>query len=173
MSLIDSSGAPMQTEQTTEQKVIEIVRSVFVDFEIHPAGVDLIRNGWQCDGWRLTLKKYKTVEFFDYFTGTGLRKIKKGAIKPFCKPGTIAYKNWLKSVTVPAKPELCGIINSLILDSDADNMSFRDWCEDFGYSEDSLKTFDMYRACCDSSQKLKRIFSRETLAQFRDILQDY
>lgn len=66
------------------------------------------------------------------------------------------------SFFVPAPPEILDVLASLKLDSEASNISFSNWCCEFGYNEDSRKDFNTYLLCQESGIKL-RFFNREVL----------
>ena len=63
-------------------------------------------------------------------------------------------------------------LHSLTLDADADGMSFRDWCDNFGYSDDSLNALDIYRECCKTAEQLRKVFKPEALAAIRDAVRE-
>jgi hypothetical protein len=73
----------------------------------------------------------------------------------------------------PKPPTLEGVLYSLLIDADARNMSFNDWCSDFGYDSDSIKAFNTYQACCESGKKLDIIYTRADIEDIREALQDY
>lgn len=117
------------------------------------------RENWDCDQW--------LVEFFDantrnitwctnYFTGLGLRK--KTAHHPHTKP---------------VMPKKSAIMHALLLDSEAADMSFLDWCAEFGFSDDSISAFNTYKQCCETDNNLRRIFNRAQIEQMREALRDY
>ncbi len=47
------------------------------------------------------------------------------------------------------------VLECLKSDCEAGNYSFDDFCDNFGYSNDSLKALDTYRACMDTARKLR------------------
>jgi hypothetical protein len=100
----------------------------------------------------------KGMFFTQYRTGLGL--VKKAPKATFLEDR-------------PKVPENADIMYSLTRDAEAANMSFRDWCADFGYSDDSLKALEIYRACCDIGVELMKVFTRDELATMREALQDF
>lgn len=70
-------------------------------------------------------------------------------------------------------PDNKGIMHSLLLDAEADDMSFSDWCENYGYSEDSILAFNTYQLCCKQSKELREVFTKVEISQMKDALQDY
>lgn len=133
-------------------------------------------KAWKCDAWRVTLATGEGNARFayetDYFTGLGHRKPVKGAPSAKGNPNTLYREQWEKQYLRPQAPRAADVLHSLILDSSADGMSFRDWCSDYGYSDDSISAFDTYRQCCDVAVNLRRIFRPETLNALRDAVQE-
>lgn len=74
---------------------------------------------------------------------------------------------------VPVKPNNSDIIYSLLLDSEASDYSFSDWCDCFGYDSDSISAFNTYQQCENIGKQLKKVFSREQIEAMREALQDY
>ena len=109
------------------------------------------------DQWRVTLSSKADFYSFDYFTGLGLRH------KPIAP--------WVAST--PKKPKVADVLHSLIMDSNAADENFHDWCANYGYSDDSIKAMNTYKACLETAAALRKHFSPNTLRQVRDLLQDY
>lgn len=133
-----------------ENAVLELLKNYGVTYSIAGAGKNITRDKWQCDGWRVTFTKNDKSEAFDYFTGLGHRKANE-----------------------PVTPNVAGVLHSLISDSGAVDTCFIDWTNDYGYDSDSIKAFIIYNLCCENTKRLKRIFSRATLAALSEMLQDY
>lgn len=133
-------------------------------------GLGLDGKPWECDAWELVLHNGKTSHRFDYFTGLGHRV--NSVPKPAgIRAGTLAYEQWERSA-VAQTPGVAGIIHSLIMD-DVSGMSFSEWCDEFGYDSDSRKVLALYDECEKNTKKTREIFSREIMAQLREVLQDY
>jgi hypothetical protein len=47
--------------------------------------------------------------------------------------------------------------------------TFKDFCGDFGYSDDSMKAFDVYRAVQEEYAKFRRFFTAEEIAEAQEI----
>lgn len=114
-------------------------------------------NNWDCDQWRVTISSGAGFHSFDYFTGLGLRH----------KPRA----SW--DTPKPKKPKVADVLHSLILDASAADENFHDWCANYGYSDDSIKAMNTYKACLETAQALRKHFSPDTLRQVRELLQDY
>ena len=148
------------------------------------------------DEWLYTIsnENHSRVERFNYFTGIGHRFIKASSVKyPYpcysvkhltndCKR---SLQNYQRSYELKNKsrlyntqltvmqPEIAGLLYSLLLDIEADNMSFSNWCNELGYNDDSIKHFNIYQDCCKESKQWKNIFNSVITAEFKKILEDY
>lgn len=74
---------------------------------------------------------------------------------------------------VPNRPKIKDIMYSLLLDASATNDNFNDWCSNYGYSTDSIAALNMYKSCLDTSENLRKVFSREQLDAMQEDLQGY
>lgn len=82
----------------------------------------------------------------------------KEAIRRECETG--------EKATPPSLEEVC---YSLFLDAyDGD---FEDWCEEYGYSDDSIKAKAMYEECCRTRRALQRMFGSH-YDSLKDLLSD-
>ena len=136
--------------------VLELLKNEGISYTVTTASENIDRDGWQCDGWRVTFTKNDKSEAFDYFTGLGHRKASRE-----------------RECIRPVKPYIAGVLHSLISDSGAVDTCFIDWTNDYGYDSDSIKALTIYNLCCENTKRLKRIFSRATLAALSEMLQDY
>lgn len=149
---------------------------------------------WQADRF---LIKFKDVEF-DFNVGIGNRlsdnKLDKSCYtwSALCKEALRELKGMysdcnkvLYSVDhIPTKydkthknmavaPTPASVLYCLISDSEANEYSFNDWCDNFGYNNDSIEAFNTYQACCKIGKDLLRVFTRTQIESLREILQDY
>lgn len=53
------------------------------------------------------------------------------------------------------EPSESDVLECLKSDCEAGQMAFDEFCDSFGYSNDSLKALDIYRACAETAQKLR------------------
>lgn len=149
---------------------------------------ETLRDEWVCDEWRVTICNDKKQEIFQYYTGTGLRskateKQKEQALRGFPgltendKKGLTSYgKRYLACVDAlrsPVVPTAASVLHSLLLDSEAVNSRFSDWCADFGYNDDSIKALGTYNTCCKIGHQLRGFFTHQQRETMREILQDY
>lgn len=132
-------------------------------------------DDWECDAWFITFKKTPGREAvdFDYYTGSGHRKVPKSVRKPYYITDQRGIAQWNKENAKPVRPSEADVLYSMLLDSEANEQSFNDWCSNFGYDTDSRKALDTYQACCDNAEKMYKIFSRAEINSLRELLQDY
>jgi hypothetical protein len=127
--------------------------------ETLPIQIDYVcetrRDDWPCDQWRVSISSKAGYWSTDYFTGLGHRKkVKFGP-------------------DIARKPKIADVLHSLIMDANAADQNFHDWCADYGYSDDSIKALNTYKACLEIGVALHKHFSPKTVRQIRELLQDY
>lgn len=145
----------------------------------------------EMDRWSIAFTKgdgREAFEEFAFYTGLGLRapataKDKQEAAWGYQgltekdKQGLTPYgRRYLADVEKKRKPESprsASVLHSLLLDAEASVTSFRNWCDEFGYDNDSISARNTYDACQENADKLKRIFNLEQLDQLAEALQDY
>jgi hypothetical protein len=138
------------------EDVVQILQDNCIDFDIRYVG-ETKKQDWgnrAVDYWQVTFTRRTgqiKAESFDYFTGTGLRS----------------------KHNKPVKPVIAGVLHSLLLDADACNQSWQDWCSDFGYDADSVSAFNLYNLCAANGRKLYDIIPRNVCDTLRELLQDY
>jgi hypothetical protein len=133
-----------------------------VDFNIEALPVKITyvgqtkRDNWECDQWRVELSNKHGMWSTDYFTGFGLRY----------KPRV----TW--DSPRPKKPAIADVLYSLFMDASASDENFHDWCDNFGYSDDSIKALNTYKQCLDVATALRKYFSPEQRAQIQSIIDE-
>ena len=105
-------------------------------------------KGSTVDQWRIALTSKAGYWSTDYFTGTGLRKKNR-----------------------PIKPSVRSVMESLLLDAYAADCNFSDWCDEFGYSDDSINALNIYKKCLEIGTALRKHIGRDTLAQVKAIIE--
>jgi len=114
------------------------------------------RDGWPCDQWRVALTGKAGYWSTDYFTGLGLRT------KPRATWGT----------PKPKKPTVADVMYSLFMDASAADYNFSDWCDEYGHSDDSIKSLNMYKACLETATALRKYLSPEQRAAVQSIISE-
>lgn len=62
-------------------------------------------------------------------------------------------------------PRIDDVLECLFSDAQAGQESFNDFCANYAYSNDSLKALDIYRACMESGEKLRKALGSEYRAE--------
>lgn len=65
------------------------------------------------------------------------------------------------------------LLYSLLLDSDANDMSHAYWCDNYGYEEDSRKGLEIYLTCQENYNKLLQVMTRSQIDHIAELLEDY
>lgn len=107
------------------------------------------------DAWRVTIgargRSNTAGQWITtYYTATGLRS-KTGRLRP---------------------PTVADVLYSLFTDAASADQNFSDWCADFGYSDDSIRALNIYKACTEIAQNLRRQFDPATRAQIQSIIEE-
>lgn len=109
------------------------------------------------DEWKRTANKWQVrliyfdKEFVtDYYMGSGL----------------------VDKMGRPKKPTVKGVLYSMIMD-DVSNMNFDDFCNEFGYDNDSIKALETYKACEKQTQAYYNMFDSEEREALQELLKNY
>lgn len=100
------------------------------------------------DAWRVTIGKQWVTT---YYTSTSQRNKRTGR---------------------PTRPTVADIMYSLFNDASAADENFSDWCDNYGYSDDSIKALNLYKACTEVAKNLRRQFDLETRAKIQTVIQE-
>ena len=146
------------------------------DIESLPVKIDyvgeIVRDGdWRCDQWRVTISNKSGQWVTDYFTGLGHRKVTRRGDCIGMKNAVFVRGMW--EDYKPVKPKIIGVLHSLFMDAQAADQNFTDWCADFGYSDDSMKAFSIYKQCCETGLMLRKYFDPKTREAIQTIIEDY
>lgn len=125
--------------------------------------------------WGITLFKSNSSKHkgqsFEYFTGFEYRETVRGFKAVHMQNKTSVSGPW--RATKSKTPHIAGFLYSALLDMQASEESFNNWCDNFGYDSDSIKAFNTYQACNEVADKLKAVIPHACIAQLREALQDY
>lgn len=176
-----------------DRDVAEYLKSAGIKYDVVLMQADADIDGWKCDKWNTMFNGNS----FEYHTGIGHRVIdfkqRMGSPKAVreiieltgadrrrtvLKTKELRRNPNKKSINFEAYAYTCppthaSVLYSLLLDSDASECSFSEWCGHFGYDTDSKKAERIYSACQDNSDKLNRIFSGKQKAKLQTLLEDY
>ena len=148
----------MTTETEINQTIAAILEKHGISYAVTYSGESFKRNDkttWKHDAWKVTFGSWGHLFTTDFKTGTGLRKQnKRGDMKPqFPKAACVLY--------------------SLVVDGEALDQSFSDWCACFWYDEDSRKAEAIYFTCFENGKNVRKCFPREAIEEIKQALQDY
>lgn len=71
-----------------------------------------------------------------------------------------------------SNPKAEDVFYSLLLDNDGGEMSFKEFCDTFGYDNDSIKAEKVWRACRANSEDFKRVVGKD-INVLTEIFKDY
>ena len=135
-----------------------------IEFGTKHIGLELDESLWQFDKWIVRVGG----EMFTYRTGVGHRKPKIGRDnkRTLAKLLNTQWKKERENLSrintkiaecsVAVHPSVDDVLYSLAMESDACEMSFHDWCGNFGYDTDSRSALDTYLACQENGRKLEK-----------------
>jgi hypothetical protein len=71
-------------------------------------------------------------------------------------------------------PTASDLVWAVAIDSEALNDSFSDWCDNFGYTTDSVKARSTYKACQRNGERLINLIgNKEIFSQLVESARDY
>lgn len=161
------------TEQ--DKTVADYLQSIGAEYSARLLGATK-RDEWTCDEWRVAFQRNgKPMIATPYYTGTGHRKSARPMPADIARlgPRIIARVEWEKANVEPVKPQAASVLYSLMLDAQGAEEPFDDWCDQYGYDQDSRKTLATYDACCAIRRQLNAFFTTEERAALAAMLEDY
>lgn len=72
----------------------------------------------------------------------------------------------------PKKPTKKDVLHSIIMD-DVSNMNFNNFCNEFGYDNDSIKASKIYEECLKETEAYYNMFDSEEREVLRELLENY
>ena len=137
-------------EGEIEKLVCNKLKELKITFRCEYCG-EKQRWGALQDSWEIIFSSPHHVASFDFFAGLGHRR---------------------EGCAVP--PSSANVLYCLTGDfvsvAEAD---FETWCENTGYSDDSISAFKAYKLCVKNSKKLNKVFSTAQIYDFQKILTDF
>lgn len=185
----------MRTIPEQDLQVAEFLKSINVDYSVKWVGIAGNNSNFKdSDQWQITFKKAgKFSECFDFYTGSGHRINNTGLS---LSPANKKYLNSMKAVTgltyaiikeskheklvknvfvqsYAVTPTQASVLSCLLLDAESGSMSFDDFCDNFGYDNDSISDFKTYQACMAITKQVQKLFTYSERQQLQELLQDY
>ena len=148
------------------------------DFVVNHLGLFLTDDLHICDKYVVIIEG----QDFEYSCGIGhrteLNLFKKQEFQRIInknprkdKANLYLYIDELKAVSKPKPLNIDDVLYSLILDSQAGAESFDDFCDNFGYDNDSIKANEIYKACQKNAKKVKTFIT--DIDKASELFQDY
>lgn len=70
------------------------------------------------------------------------------------------------------KPTKKNVLYSIMM-NDVSNMNFNNFCDEFGYDNDSIKALKIYKECLKETEAYYNMFDSEEREVLRELLEDY
>lgn len=123
---------------------------------------------WKHFKWNLFING----EVFEYRTGEGhaTSQVNKYGSMNYAKKPEGSFSNPELKLFIHI-PKIEHILQSLFSDAQAGQETFEDFCFDFGYSDDSIKAMETYRACQKNYSKLRKALGSK-YNELEKIIQD-
>ncbi len=157
----------------TDDAVDAFLTSIFVEYHVTHMGEGKL-DEWEHDRWSVTFKgPNKTRCETEFRTGLGLRKKAKRPVWEAKIEGPRGAARFHRLNDKPQAPRAASVLYSLLMDGQALDISFNNWCDECGYDPDSMKAFSIYQACCEIGKKMHTMFNRENRETLAKLLEDY
>lgn len=111
-------------------------------------------------------------EFTDWLKRENLHPtclIADAAARPFFRDGA----GMCGFTKVQVQPKDADVLHCLLMDGDAIDYDFDDWCANYGYDTDSRKAYDTYQQCLQTGLKLRNTLGEAKLSELREAFQDF
>lgn len=161
---------------------MELLDSFSIKYSLIPNDSDWIAYKFKVS----ILKNDKPVYSTVYHMGIGHAEIinkvgmKQPELEKHIKEAAVSgtsrytYSRDFKNLIVKAPtPELNDVFYALVMEADAINYTFSEWCSNYGYSDDSIKAKSAYDGCIKSAIFLIQQFTCSEQQQLRDYFYDY
>jgi hypothetical protein len=95
----------------------------------------------------------------DYFMGHAHETIPAWIKRQYDNPRSSYDLEQRAKHAQPIPPKVADVVSALVRDSSACDMPFDDWCDEYGYSNDSIKARDTYDQCQRLGSKIRRLLA--------------
>lgn len=138
----------MRTGITKENILLNIEIDVLKAFKTQ----EDIKDEWKkgTNKWQVKLVYFNKIYVTDFYMGSGL----------------------VDEMGKPKKPTKEDILSAMITD-DVSDLDFDDFCNEFGYNNDSIKALKVYEACKRETKAYYNMFDSEEREVLRELLEDY
>lgn len=83
-----------------------------------------------------------------------------------------SYQDWRNAKEELDESDYMNALNCVLSDSYAAQGSFKDFCSESGYSDDSIKALKVYKACKRNAERLNKLFSGLDLLSVQNELEE-
>lgn len=83
-----------------------------------------------------------------------------------------SYLDWRNAKEELDESDYMNALNCVLSDSYAAQGSFKDFCSEFGYSDDSIKALNTYKECKRLYERLNKLFSGLNSLSIKDELEE-
>ena len=83
-----------------------------------------------------------------------------------------SYNDWRNAKVNLDESDYKNALNCILSDSYAAQGSFKDFCSEFGYSDDSIKALKIYKECKRTAVRLNKLFSGLELFSIQNELEE-
>lgn len=104
------------------------------------------------------------------------RRIRRKGWTPstFARSFPVDYVLWLRSGKAHPDISLLDVLMCLLSDRDAGTLEFREFCEEFGYTDGNrADAYETWQACQANARKVARILSAEEMAILETAREDW
>ena len=99
-----------------------------------------------------------------------LKRVLSGESKPF--PHYVeTIRDQMFAIAPRLSPEPVNIVMSMLMDAMGSDVTFKEWCDDLGYSDDSISAKETWEACNDERRAMMALFG-DDYDQACDLAQD-
>ena len=175
---------PNPYDNDADTAVRDLLADNGINYQAVLTAYDSEREGWRCDSWLLMLSRGGKSASFEYHTGVEHRAHKvpmRWAVRELqsdlknAKTSTVR-RNLIRELDAlkhPVVPSEAALLHSVMLDADAAQDTFENFCYECGYNPDSRKALDLYLACQQNGIKLRSVIPTGLLAKLSGLLADY
>lgn len=83
-----------------------------------------------------------------------------------------SYNDWRNGKETLDESDYMNALNCALSDSYAAQETFKDFCSEFGYSDDSIRALKIYKDCKRTAVRLNKLFSGLDLLSIQDELEE-
>lgn len=102
-----------------------------------------------------------------------LRHIQSGSVKALANWGDSDVRFVYQSLAAGVEVSEADFFSAVLSDMRGGELSFADFCSEFGYSDDSISALRTHQQCQENGRKLRRVLSSGEIEGLETELQDY